>query len=58
MIKKFLKRIVYGYQASSESYIKHMRNKGATIGENVKIFRPGSTTIDLQNPHLHIEQIA
>lgn len=52
MIKKFLKRLVYGYKASSESYIKYLRAKGAVIGEGVKIFRPGVTTIDVQNPHL------
>ena len=41
-----------GYRATAETYIKYSRSKGVKVGENVKIFRPFNTTIDVQNPHL------
>ncbi|MCI5911170.1 MAG: acyltransferase [Oscillospiraceae bacterium] len=52
MIKDILRKIVLGKRASSETYINYLRSKGACIGEGVRIFRPGNTVIDDQNPHL------
>lgn len=51
MLKK-LKRLVLGYRTTSESYIDKLKKMGVRIGEDVKLFRPYNTTIDIQNPHL------
>lgn len=47
-----LKKIVLGYRSSSDAYIEHLKEIGVSVGENVEIFRPFNTTIDVQNPHL------
>lgn len=52
IIVNFIKRVILGYKATSESYVQYLRKKGVSVGQNVKIFRPFRTTIDFQNPHL------
>lgn len=47
-----LKKIVLGYRSSSDAYIEHLKEIGVSVGENVEIFKPFNTTIDVQNPHL------
>ena len=49
-IKEFIKKIVYGYRASSEQYVKHLREIGVEVGEDVIIYAPKKTTIDEQYP--------
>ncbi len=51
-IKEKIKNRFLGYKATSESYLKKLRDSGAIIGENVVLFRPYNTSIDTQNPHL------
>lgn len=51
-IKDKLKILVFGYKATSESYTAHLRKIGVNIGEDVFLYRPYNTTIDVQNPHL------
>lgn len=51
-VKKFLKNIIYGEKASSEKYVKFLRNKGVSIGENVRFYAPAHTVIDVQNPFI------
>lgn len=51
-MKNLLKRILFGYKATSESYIAHLRKMGMSIGEDVILFRPFNTTIDEKNPHM------
>ncbi len=51
-LKDKVKEVVLGYRASSDSYVKHLRKIGVEIGEDVVLFRPYNTTIDMQNPHL------
>lgn len=51
-LKNKIKYLILGYRATAETYIKYLRSKGVKVGENVKIFRPFNTTIDVQNPHL------
>ena len=51
-IKEKIKERILGYRASSESYIKHLKKIGVDIGDDVVLFRPYNTTIDMQNPHL------
>ena len=50
--KNKIKIAILGYRATSESYIKYLRKIGAKIGEDVVLYRPLNTTIDIQNPHL------
>ena len=50
MIKKIIKKIIWGYKASSEEYIKHLRSVGFSIGDDVIIYAPTKTFIDEQYP--------
>ncbi|MBR2280849.1 MAG: acyltransferase [Ruminococcus sp.] len=51
-IKDKLRNKILGYRATSDGYIKKLRELGASIGEDVVLYRPYNTTIDVQNPHL------
>lgn len=55
-IKAFImnkvKKVVFGYRATSGGYLAYLRKKGAKIGKNITIFAPASTTIDAHNPYL------
>ena len=50
--KDRIKIFVLGYRATSNSYIEHLKKIGVRVGNDVVLFRPMSTTIDTQNPHL------
>lgn len=52
MIKKFLRKIVLKEKASSESYIKYLRNIGVSIGDDVIIYSPSNSLIDITQPCL------
>lgn len=52
MIKKIIKRILFGYKSDSESYVEHLRKIGAKIGERVRIFEPRNIIIDITRPWL------
>lgn len=52
MFKKLLKRIVYGYKATSDSYVAYLKSVGVDCGDNIRIFCPHDTKIDVLNPHL------
>lgn len=47
--KEQIKKIIFKEKYSSESYIKFLRNKGATIGHNCTVYYPRNTIIDYQN---------
>ena len=51
-LKNALMRKIFGYRASTEDYICYLKKIGVEIGEDVVIYRPMNTTIDIQNPHL------
>lgn len=55
-MKRFLKNIylklLYREKASSESYIKYLRKKGVTIGENVTFRVARTTVVDVTQPNL------
>lgn len=51
-IKRLARRLVFGYRESSESYLAHLRKLGAKIGDDVTIFCPLHTTIDVTAPYL------
>lgn len=47
MIKKLLNRLIFPNTYSSEAYVKFLRKKGCTIGQNTRFISPKSTTVDL-----------
>ncbi|MFQ7634723.1 MAG: acyltransferase [Mediterraneibacter faecis] len=51
-LKNKIKVKILGYKATSESYITYLRKIGVQVGEDVVLYRPLNTTIDVQNPHL------
>ena len=52
MFMKLIKSIIYRHKATSESYIKYLKSKGVRCGDNIQIFFPHETHIDVLNPHL------
>ena len=50
MLRDFIKKIVYGSKATSESYIEYLRSIGVKIGEGCTFFAPMKTLIDEQYP--------
>lgn len=52
MIKRVLSRIVYRHKATSETYVAYLKSKGVKCGDDIRIFVPHKTTIDVLNPHL------
>lgn len=51
-LKDKIKLRLLGYKATEKSYLDKLRQAGAAIGEDVTLYRPYNTTIDIQNPHL------
>lgn len=51
-IKIACKKLIQGYKATSESYVAHLRSCGILVGDDVVIFSPGRTNIEILNPHL------
>lgn len=49
-LKGFLKRVVYGERATSESYIRYLRKLGVNIGEDCIFYAPSQSPIDIQYP--------
>lgn len=52
LIKRLLLKIKYGSKSSSESYVKYLRKKGLSIGENVEFHCPWTITVDYFKPWL------
>lgn len=52
MITNILKKLVYGNKASSDDYIKFLKDKGVKIGQGTKFFAPMKTSIDITRPWL------
>lgn len=50
MFKKWIKRLIFGYRADSEIYIRHLRRKGMEIGEGTVVFDPRRSCIDETRP--------
>ncbi len=51
-LKEKIRVMLLGYKATSDTYINKLKEKGVSIGEDVFLYRPYNTTIDIQNPHL------
>lgn len=52
IVRKIIRKLIYGYKADSESMIAFLRSRGAQIGDNVVIFEPTNTSIDISRPYL------
>lgn len=52
MIKRALKKVIYGNRASSDIYINYLRKIGCTIGEKTTIYSPRNVIIDETRPYL------
>ena len=50
MLKKILRRAVFGCKESSDSYIKHLRSVGMKIGSDCVIYAPRKCVIDETRP--------
>ncbi len=51
-LKYLIKKIIYKEKASEKDLIAYLRNNGAKIGENVRIWAPQKSRIDLSCPWL------
>lgn len=49
-IREFVRKLVLKEKSSSDAYVAYLRSKGMTVGEDVRIYVPAKTTIDLQYP--------
>ena len=54
MVKKILKRIVFGYKASSDSYVRFLKNKGVSIGKGIEISFPSLVNVRAMLPQRFI----
>lgn len=49
-LRELARRLVYGFKASSETYVEHLRSLGMVIGDNTVIYSPTHCTIDVARP--------
>ena len=52
MLKKIIKKLIYGYRADSDTYINFLRKKGMKIGNDVDVYDMRSVFIDDTRPFL------
>lgn len=52
VIKDWIRRIIYGDKACSETYVSYLRKCGVKIGERTKFYAPMKNIIDLTRPWL------
>lgn len=52
MIKQFLKNLIFREKASPEKYVSFLKKQGAHIGDDVTIYSPQNTLIDMTAPWL------
>lgn len=50
--KKMVGKLLKGHKYDSETYIKYLRSIGCKIGDDVKIYKPETTVIDVTRPWL------
>lgn len=49
-IKRFVKKQFYYHRADEKTFLQHLRDGGAEVGQRVRIFDPQSTVIDITRP--------
>lgn len=47
-----INKMIYGKKSSERRYINYLKNLDIEIGENLRIYDPINTTIDIQNPYM------
>ena len=52
MLKRFIRKLILGPNADSETLLNWLRNQGARIGEGTVVFEPQKTIIDSTRPYL------
>lgn len=52
LVKNVIRNMLYGERASSEKYISYLRSIGCKIGEDVTVYVPTQTEIDVTRPWL------
>lgn len=52
IIINIYKKFLYGYKSNSKSYIRYLKNKGITIGNNVTFYESYTNYVDTQKPWL------
>lgn len=52
MIHSLFKKLIYREKADSAAYVRHLRKLGVEIGDDVRIYDPFRTEIDLTHPWL------
>lgn len=52
LITKLIRYIKFGYKCDSKTYIKYLRKKGITIGNDVNLYSPQTIRIDITKPYL------
>ena len=51
-IGTFCRKLIWGYRATPEGFLKRIKELGVKVGEGCVFFAPESCVIDLQNPKL------
>lgn len=51
-IKRIIKRLIYRYQADSDTYVRWLVKQGVKIGEGVRFITPKSSWVDISRPWL------
>lgn len=49
-LKRFVKRCLYAHRADEDTFLRHLREGGAEIGQRVRIYDPQNTVIDVTRP--------
>ena len=52
MLKRLLRRLILREKADSQSFVRYLRQKGVTVGEDVRFFSPRHTHVDVTFPWL------
>lgn len=50
LVVRVIRKLAYGPKSDSESYIHYLRSLGMRIGQDVTIYVPTKTQIDLTRP--------
>lgn len=45
-IKKLIKKLIYRHRSDSTTFVQYMKQRGATVGENVRFIAPNRTFVD------------
>lgn len=52
MLKKLIKRLLYGHRCDSETFIRYLRKKGCIVGKNTTFYSASDTIVDMTRPFM------